>query len=152
MTWINIDNQASSIYFNPSGTDLSATDLQGAIAELDQLKDTFALTAGRNATIGISQALRRVNGVFTNVAPYRIPTDCELVALTAESSSTGAWDLDVLQNGGSIHTETKTGGVNFVTNTSLSIDFSVGDSLQLDFLFTGAATSQPSCTLYFRGR
>lgn len=155
-TWINLDDVGSGgageLSFDPSGTGLTSTTVQDAIVELDQLKDTFTLTAGRNATIGITQALRRVNGVFTNVTPYRIPIDCTLVSVTAESSTTGAWDLDVIQNGGSVHTETKTGGLNSVVNSSLSIDFSEDDSVQLDFVFTGAATTSPSCTLFFQGR
>lgn len=155
-TWINLDDLgaggAGDISFDPSGTGLTSTTVQDAIAELDALKDTFQFTASRNATLSSTQALRRVNGVFLNVLPYRLPQDSTLIAITVESSTTAAWTLDIIQNGGSVHTEVKTGGSNFVTNTGLSIDFSVGDSLQIDYVHTGNNTTTPGATLYFRGR
>jgi hypothetical protein len=100
---------------------------------------------GSYGNISLGQALRRVDGIFSNIAPYRAPFDCQISQISAESATTSRqWTLEIEVNGSIEFTEIISGSGTYPT----SIQLNSGDLVSAYFRNPTGSISNPSCLLY----
>lgn len=115
--------------------------------------DRFIFAAARNANINNDQALRRQNGVFTNVNPYVVPYDSIIYCITAERQNinlTRTWDLVVEVNGSPVQTLNIGSGSRTVQNDNLNISVNSGDNLSIYFRNSSNTINRPGGVVYGR--
>jgi len=116
--------------------------------------DRFVFPAARNANINSDQALRRQNGVFTNVNPYTVPYDGIIYCITAERQNinlTRTWDLVVEVNAAVIRTLSVGSGQRDLQDDNLNIAVSAGDDIAIYFRnAVGGNINKPGGVVYGR--
>jgi hypothetical protein len=108
----------------------------------------FALTGARN-TNGVTDRDMRSGRVFTNITPFVIKDNCNLVGITAATSIAETWEAHVYRNGVSVASITITAADKGVSG-NLAIPFVSGDEVRLRQENGTGAISRPRITAYFK--
>ncbi len=113
--------------------------------------NVFTVSATRNAGNSSNLYLRASDGAPTNQAPYVLPFDATLVAMSASCNTAGTWLGEVhlslsLVPGAALSVAASTTAFASLFN----IDFSAGDAVQL--FLNGASIDRPRVNLFFARR
>lgn len=116
---------------------------------LSQLNITTS--AARTSNNATNIYLRGPDGVATNIAPFVLPWDATLVAMTASARDSNTWTAEV-RVGGTLVTGASLSIVasTTATNSTLNVDFSAGDGVQT--YLNGSGIRQPRVNLVFARR
>lgn len=152
---VGLSVYAKDIIYDNNISGLPADNVQDAIDELDAVvdgivvagSDTAILEAGRNNSNVTNTYLRGPGDVPTNVSPFVLAYDYEIIAITASTDGNETWDADVYKNGSLVGTLSM---VNQSTNytTGLSIALSAGDKISI--LCNGVGINRPSVEVVLR--
>lgn len=108
----------------------------------------FAFTGARN-TNGVTDRDMRSGRVFTNVTPFVIKDNCNLVGITAATDGAETWEAHVYRNGVSIASITITAAAKGVSG-NLAIPFVSGDEVRLRQENGTGQINRPRITAYFK--
>ena len=121
------------------------------LSELSNGELSWSFSAARNGTYNIDADLRRQNGTPTNLAPYIIPINATIVAISASCNGTETWDAEVYIN------NTEVGQVSVVASDKayaiVSINVNAGDEVRFRFnMGSSGAVDRPAMSAFFIAR
>lgn len=107
-------------------------------------------SAARNGIYTADADLRRQDGTPTNLSPYVVPVNCELIAISASCDGNETWDAEVWVNDSEVAQTSLNNTDNAYTIVS-SVTLNAGDKVRLRFkLGSSGGVNNPAMSVFFK--